>query len=188
MKINNKELKKRILNYNAGTISEKEHAQFWDDLREICAYQIKKSKNDKAYYDFIQDMVIYIIDHYLQNFEEFTPEGKENSALAFLLQSAYFSKLVLWNNKYKHESNEFATMNTASADSDGNSTELVNTWSNEAYSEMWTHAWGKSLPIDPNAKVKKKKKKKEKGIYDENGKEIDVEIEVEEDERSEHQS
>jgi hypothetical protein len=94
----------------------------------------------------------------------------------------------MWNNKYKHETNEFATMNTASADSDGNSTELVNTWSNEAYSEMWTHAWGKSLPIDPNAKVKKKKKKKEKGIYDENGKEIDVEIEVEEDERSEHQS
>ena len=43
---------------------------------------------------------------------------------------------------------------------------------------MWSHAWGKSLPIDPNAKVKKKKKKKEKGIYDENGREIDVEIEV----------
>lgn len=178
MKINNRELRQRLLDYNAGTISDKEHAQFWDDLTEICAYQIKKSKNDRAYYDFIQDMVIYIIDHYLQNFTVLNDDGKENSALAFLLQSAYFSKLVLWNNKYKHENNEFMTMNTASADSDGNSTELVNTWSSEAYHDMWTHAWGKSLPIDPNAKVKKKKKKKEKGIYDENGKEVEVEIEV----------
>ena len=184
MKINNKELRQRILDYNAKTITDRECEQLWDDLREICAYQIKKSKNDKAYYDFIQDMVIYILDHYIENFEVMNEEGKENSALAFLLQSAYWSKLVMWNNKYKHESNEFMTMNTASADSDGNSTEMVNTWSNEAYSEMWAHAWGKSLPIDPNAKVKKKKKKKEKGIYDENGKEVDVEIEVEEDDKS----
>ena len=184
MKINNRELRQRILDYNAGCLTDEQYEQLWDDLREICAYQIKKSKNDKAYYDFIQDMVIYILDRYIHNFTVLNEEGKENSALAFLLQSAYWSKLVMWNNKYKHESNEFPTMNTASADSDGNSTELVNTWSNEAYSEMWTHAWGKSLPIDPNAKVKKKKKKKEKGIYDENGKEIDVEIEVEENEHT----
>ena len=63
MRINNRELRQRLLDYNAGTISEKDHAQFWDDLQEICAYQIKKSKNDKAYYDFIQDIEIYSIDN-----------------------------------------------------------------------------------------------------------------------------
>lgn len=155
MKIDKLVLRQRLLDYNAGTISESEHLKFWDDLQEICAYQIKKSKNDKMYYDFIQDMVIYIIDHYLKNFTVFTEDGRENSALAFLLQSAYFAKLVLWNNKYKHESNEFLTMNIASADSEGNSNEIVNTWSNEAYSDIWERAWGKSLPY----KHKKKKKK-----------------------------
>lgn len=163
MKIDKLVLRQRLLDYNAGTISESEHLKFWDDLQEICAYQIKKSKNDKMYYDFIQDMVIYIIDHYLKNFTVFTEDGRENSALAFLLQSAYFAKLVLWNNKYKHESNEFLTMNIASADSEGNSNEIVNTWSNEAYSDIWERAWGKSLPYKP----KKKKKKKEGSDSDE---------------------
>lgn len=158
MKIDKLVLRQRLLDYNAGTISESEHLKFWDDLQEICAYQIKKSKNDKMYYDFIQDMVIYIIDHYLKNFTVFTDDGRENSALAFLLQSAYFAKLVLWNNKYKHESNEFLTMNIASADSEGNSNEIVNTWSNEAYSNIWERAWGKSLPYQQKKKKKKKKK------------------------------
>jgi len=147
MRIDNRKLRQRLLDYNAGTISDRDHEQLWDDLQEICAYQIKKSKNDRSYYDFIQDMVIYIIEHYIHNFTYYKPDGTENSALAFLLQSAYFSKLVLWNNKYKHESNEFLTMNTASADSEGNSTEMVNTWSEDAFSEIWSRAWGKSLPI-----------------------------------------
>ena len=47
-------------------------------------------------------------------------------------------------------------MNIASADSEGNSNEIVNTWSNEAYSDIWERAWGKSLPY--NQKKKKKKK------------------------------
>lgn len=177
MRINNRELRQRLLDYNAGTISDKDHAQFWDDLQEICAYQIKKSKNDKAYYDFIQDMVIYIIDHYLQNFTYYKPDGTENSALAFLLQSAYFSKLVLWNNKYKHENNEFMTMNVASADNEGNSTEMVNTWSEDSYAEIWSRAWGKSLPIGPDDG--KKRKKKIKG-YDTDGNPIEDEVETEE--------
>jgi hypothetical protein len=171
MKIDKLVLRQRLLDYNAGTISESEHLKFWDDLQEICAYQIKKSKNDKMYYDFIQDMVIYIIDHYLKNFTVYTEDGRENSALAFLLQSAYFAKLVLWNNKYKHESNEFLTMNIASADSEGNSNEIVNTWSNEAYSDIWERAWGKSLPYQQ----KKKKKKKNKDGTEEEVEEEEVE-------------
>jgi hypothetical protein len=174
MKIDKRILRQRLLDYNAGTISESEHLKFWDDLQEICAYQIKKSKNDKMYYDFIQDMVIYVIDHYLKNFTVYTEDGRENSALAFLLQSAYFAKLVLWNNKYKHESNEFLTMNVASADSEGNSDEIVNTWSNEAYSDIWERAWGKSLPYQQ----RKKKKKKNKDGTEEEVEEEEVEEEV----------
>jgi hypothetical protein len=146
MRIDNKALAKRIVAYNAGTISKSDHAQLWDDLIEICAYQIKKNREDRAYYDFIQDMVIYVIEHYIKNFNEFREDGTPNSALAFLLQSAYWSKLVLWGNKYKYESNEFATLNTSSADSEGNSTELVNTWSTESYADAWAHAWGTKGP------------------------------------------
>lgn len=158
MRIDNKALAKRIVAYNAGTISEKDHAQLWDDLIEICAYQIKKNRDDRAYYDFIQDMVIYVIEHYFKNFNEFREDGTPNSALAFLLQSAYWSKLVLWSNKYKFESNEFATLNTSSADSDGNSTELVNTWSTDSYSEAWVHAWGTK---GPGSRKKRKKEGEE---------------------------
>lgn len=143
MRINKDELKQRIMDYNAGTISDAAKAQLWDDMIEICAYQIKKSRKDPAYYDFIQDMVIYILDHYIMNFNEIDPEtGKEFSSLSFMLQSSYYAKLVLWNNKYRHENNEFATLNISSADSDGNSTELINTWSNDNYQEAWEHAWG----------------------------------------------
>ena len=68
MQIEKEDLKRRILAYNAGTISDKEKGEFWLNLTEICAYQIKKNKDDPAYYDFLQDMVIYILEHYLQNY------------------------------------------------------------------------------------------------------------------------
>lgn len=165
MQIEKEDLKRRILAYNAGTISDKEKGEFWLNLTEICAYQIKKNKDDPAYYDFLQDMVIYILEHYLQNYVEVNPEtGKEYSPLAFLLQSAYFTKLVLWSNKYKHESNEYPTLNTASADSDGNSNELVTTWSEDAYNEMWSHAWGKSITVNMDEQKAKKERRKKKKI------------------------
>lgn len=159
MKINKDDLKRRIQAYNAGRITDHDKAQLWDDMIEICAYQIKKSRKDPAYYDFIQDMVIYILDHYIMNFTEIDPKtGKEFSSLAFMLQSAYYSKLVLWNNKYQFENNEFATLNISSADCDGNSTELINTWSNDNYQEAWMHAWGSK---DRRRKVVKPEEPKE---------------------------
>lgn len=160
MKINKNELRQRILDYNNKCISEKEEEQLWDDLTEICFYQIKKSRKDDRYRDFVQDMVIYILENYLPNFTYYKEDGvTENSALAFLLQSSYWTKLVLWNNQYKHESREFPTMNLAANDDEKSPTEIIDTWSEESYASVWEHAWGKSLPKDPFEKVKKKKKK-----------------------------
>lgn len=160
MNIDKSRLRDRILAYREGTISEAEYTQFWDDLTEICAYQIKKSKDDPEYYDFIQDMVMYILDHYLKNFVVLNENGVENSPLAFLLTSSYYSKLVLWNNKYKYERNEFKTLNSSSAEGDGNSTEMLDTWSNEAYSEAWSHVWGKSVRMFDEKKERRSKRKK----------------------------
>lgn len=163
MKIDKEDLKRRILEYNAGTISDAEKAVFWDNLLDICAYQIKKPKDHPQYYDFLQDMVIYIIEHYLRNYAEINPEtGKPFSPLAFLLQSAYYTKLVLWSNKYKHESNEFPTLNTSSGTTEEGSNELITTWSEDAYQEMWSHAWGKSITVDMEAVRAKRERRKKK--------------------------
>lgn len=129
MKIDNKALGQWIQDYNHNTISEKDYTELWYAIREICSFSLKKYHMDQMYYDFILDMVTFIFNQYLKNFKPTSEDGRSYSALAFLLQSAYYTKHILWNTSYQFMLKELGEYQvfSASDENDPNNKSFLDT-------------------------------------------------------------
>lgn len=150
MKINKEDLKRWIITYNNGTIvdSEEEYLSFWRALEEICAFVIKKNKNNPEYYDLIQSMIMYILDTYIKNYRE-EVDGKETSPFAFLIQCAYYANLVVLKREY-----DYLRTETPAAVISGNREEreekmpdFIDAASEKEISEWFANMWSKRAKV-----------------------------------------